>query len=374
MHHYWIKAALLGTALLAGGCSFTDNALLPALGGSSSSSGTTATPASATTASTSGAPQLGTGNFQPEPVTPGQPTGTAVGQKIEGMRGDLTKLNASVAAQNQTLQSLRAQTIQNAITYHTAVSAINAKLEVGTTPGNPILVKQWNDAQGKLNAMNDTLSGMNKLANDVAGNASLANYLLESTRATFGISGAVDEDHAQLRVLEDEVNKTTILIDRLLSELTEDITRQTNYLSEERANLNTLAIGVNNGEAFGNSLASREYAPQMQPAYAPGSGIASGRPLVVIRFDRPNVNYEQALYQAASKALEVRSNAAFDVVGVAPSGGTPAQVALNTDIARTNADRVVRSLLSMGLPADRVSTSQSTDPAIQANEVRIYVR
>ncbi len=84
---------------------------------------------------------------------------------------------------------------------------------------------------------------MNQLANDVAANAAMSNYLLESTRATFGISGAVDEDHAQLRVLEDEVNKTTILIDRLLSELTEDITRQTNYLAEERANLNTLAIG-----------------------------------------------------------------------------------------------------------------------------------
>lgn len=374
MHHHWIKAALLGTALLLGGCSFTDNALLPALGGSSSSSGTTATPASATTGSTSGAPQLGTGNFQPEPVTPGQPTGTAVGQKIEGMRGDLTKLNASVAAQNQTLQSLRAQTIQNAVTYHTAVSAINAKLEVGTTPGNPILVKQWNDAQGKLNAMNDTLSGMNKLANDVAANASVANYLLESTRATFGISGAVDEDHAQLRVLEDEVNKTTILIDRLLSELTEDITRQTNYLSEERANLNTLAIGVNNGEAFGNSLASREYAPQMQPAYAPGTGIASGRPLVVIRFDKPNVDYQQALYQAVSQALARRPNAAFDLVAVAPNQGGAAQTALNSNMVRRDADQVLRSLISMGLSPDRISTSAATSAAAQVNEVHLYVR
>src|SRR6185369_816685 len=120
------------TVLSAGGCSFADNALLPSLGGSSSST-TTATPASATTGNTAGAPKLGTGNFQPEPVTPGQPTGTAVGQKIEGMRGDLTKLNASIASQNQTLQALRAQAIQNAVTYHEAVAAINAKLQVGTT-------------------------------------------------------------------------------------------------------------------------------------------------------------------------------------------------------------------------------------------------
>src|SRR5260221_12620437 len=111
MRSHWMKAAWIGTALLAGGCPSTDIALLPALGGSSTS-GTT--PASATKpANTAGAPQLGTGNFQPDAVTPGQPTGTAVGQKIEGMRGDLTKLNASVAAQNQTPQALRAQSIQN---------------------------------------------------------------------------------------------------------------------------------------------------------------------------------------------------------------------------------------------------------------------
>ena len=379
MHSHWIKAALMGTAFLVGGCSFTDNALLPALGGSSGSSSTTTTPTatnvSATApANTAGAPQLGTGNFQPEPVTPGQPTGTAVGARIEAMRGDLTKLNASVAAQNQTLQALRGQAIQNAVAYHGAVSAINAKLEVGTTPGNPILVKQWNDAQSKLNQMNDTLSGMNKLANDVAANASLSNYLLESTRATFGISGAVDEDHAQLRVLEDEVNKTTILIDRLLSELTEDITRQTNYLAQERANLNTLAIGVNNGEAFGSSLSSRTFAPPILPASAPGTGIASGRPLVVIRFDKPNVDYQQALYQAVSQALARRPNAAFDLVAVAPSGGGTAQTALNSNMARRDADEVMRSLMSMGLTPDRVSQSAATSAAAQVNEVHLYVR
>ena len=374
-----MKAALIGTALLVGGCSFTDNALLPALGGSGSSATSGTTPASATkpattTGNTAGAPQLGTGNFQPDAVTPGQPTGTAVGQKIEGMRGDLTKLNASVAAQNQTLQALRAQSIQNAVAYHQSVAVINAKLEVGTTPGNPIVVKQWNDAQGQLALGNDVLSGMNKLANDVAANASVANYLLELTRATFGISGAVDEDHAQLRVLEDEVNKTTILIDRLLSELTEDITRQTNYQAEERANLNTLAIGVNNGEAFGSSLGSRAYAMPIQPAYAPGSGIATGRPLVVIRFDKPNVDYQQALYQAVSQALARRPNAAFDLVAVAPNQGGTAQTALNSNMVRRDADQVLRSLISMGLSPDRVSMSAATSAAAQVNEVHLYVR
>jgi hypothetical protein len=199
-------------------------------------------------------------------------------------------------------------------------------------------------------------------------------FLQDSVRAAFGVSGAVDEDHRQLRILQDQTAQTNVDVDRLLSQISQDVARQNEYLATERSNLTTLAGGVSRGEFLGSTLASRAMPAPAQPTLPPGAGAASGRPLVVIRFDRPNVNYEQALYQAASKALEIRPNAAFDVVGMAPSGGTPAQNALNGDIARTNADRVVRSLLSMGLPADRVSASQSNDPGIQANEVRIYVR
>src|SRR5579871_3485509 len=181
------SAVLLGAALLLGGCDFFDSALLPSLGGgsSSSSSSSSAAPAATQTAqaSTAGAPQLGTGNFQPEGVTPGQPTGTAVGQKVEGLRGELSKLQGSISSENQTLQSLRAQSIQNALAYHQSVAAINAKLEVGTTPGNPILVKQWNDAQA-LDQVNGTLNQMNQLAANVSSSAAMSNYLLQATRAT----------------------------------------------------------------------------------------------------------------------------------------------------------------------------------------------
>jgi hypothetical protein len=391
MQSKWIKAALLGAAFLVGGCSFADNALLPSLGGSSTSGSTVGTPANTTGAptgqvaagqpggagtptNTTGAPKLGTGNFQPEPVAPGKPTGTAVGQKVEAMRGDLTRLNASVGAQNQTLQALRAQSIQNAVAYHWSVASINAQLEPGTTPGNPILVKQWNDAQGHLGKVNDMLSAMSKLANDAAASAAMSNFLLESTRATFGISGAADEDHAQLLVLEDEVNKTSILIDRMLDELAVDISSQTNYLSEERANLNTLAVAVNSGEFLGKSLASEAYPPPLAPAMAPGTGIASGRPLVVIRFDRPNVDYQQPLYQAVSQALARRPNVAFDLVAVASTGSGTAQTAINSNMARRNADQVLRSLIGMGLPPERVSVTSATSGAARVNEVHLYVR
>ena len=377
---------------MLGGCDFFDSALLPSLGGGSSSSGSapassgsaaqpaasqttqTASAQTSSTMTTSSVPQLGTGNYQPPSVTPGQSTGTVVGQRVEGLRAELTKLDGDVGNENQTLQNLRAQTIQNALAYNQNIAAINAKLEVGTTPGNPILVKQLSDAQGQLEQVSGSLNQMNQLSTQVTSSASMSSYLLQSVRATYNISGAVDEDHRQLTVLEDDVNKTTIVIDRLLSELTDDIARQTNYLAQERANLNTLGIAVNNGEAFGTSLSARSYGQPMAPISAPGAGIASGRPLVVIRFDRPDVQYQQPLYQAVSQVLQRRPNAAFDLVAVAPASGGAAQVALNSNMAQHDADQVLRSLIGMGLSADRVSVSSATSPNAQVNEVHLYVR
>lgn len=378
-----VRASVAGILMVLGGCSFTDEALVPSLSGeppaSQSPTVQTAqlTPGSPPTAPAETSPlQLNSGSFVPEGVTPGQPTGTAVGQKVESLRGDLGQLQANVASENDRLQGLRAQAIQNAVTYHDTVGAINAKLQIGTTPGNPILVSQWNQAQSQLQVVSSDLGQMNSLANDVAASAAMASYLVEATRASFGISGAVDEDHRQLAILEDETNRTTVLIDRLLTELTEDIARQTNYLGSERNNLNTLALAVNNGEIYGASLASRQFSPQTMGGgmMVPGVGIAGGRPLVLIRFDRPNVNYEQALFAAVSAALDRRPDASFDLVAVTPSTGSQAQLSLAREEARRDAERVLRSLTSMGLSPNRVSLSQMTSPAAQTNEVHLYVR
>lgn len=365
MDRIGFKAALIGTAILLGGCTFFDNALLPSLsGGKGGTSAKTATSSQTTGAETTGAqttaaPTVG--------VTPGQATGTPVGQKVQELRGDLAKLQASVATQNQTAQTLRAQASQRNETYRQTVAAINSKLSAGTPPGNPELLKQWNTAQTQLDQINAALGPMIKLSDQISANASGANYLLASTRQANKIAGGVDEDQRQLHVLEDEVNRTASQIDRMQSDLTDEIARQTSFLDQERSNLNTLAFAINNGVALGNSLATRTYTAPNAPAGAPGSGIATGRPFVTIRFDRPNPDYKQALYQAMNEALARRPNAAFDLLAVAPNGGDPAQ-------AQRNADEVRRSLISMGMSPDRINMSATTGPTASSNEVRLYIR
>ena len=95
---------------------------------------------------------------------------------------------------------------------------------------------------------------------------------------------------------------------------------------------------------------------------------------MVIRFDRPNVAYDQALYSAVSRALERRPSAVFNVVAVAPASRSAGQVALNTTNAKRNAESVVRTLTDMGLPADRINISATTSATAQSNEGQVYVR
>jgi hypothetical protein len=371
------KLAVLAAALaLLSACEGTDNAMKPSVAGNPSA-GANAQTSNPTPAAPVGVVRNADGSVTVPSLDnsqPGQPTGTAVGQKVTELKADLARLQDTLKAQTGRQQALHADIEQNAAAYQAITGAISGKLQVGTTPGNPGIVQAWQQAQQNLNAVETDIGQLNALSNEVAGNAAYVAFLQDSVRAAFGVSGAVDEDHRQLRQLQDQVAQTNVDVDRLLSLMSSDVARQNEYLATERSNLTALASGVSKGDFLGTTLASNTIPMPAQPTLPPGAGAASGRPLVTIRFDRPNVNYEQALYQAARKALEIRPNAAFDVVGVAPASGAAAQVALNGDIARTNADRVVRSLLSMGLPADRVSTGQTNDANIQANEVRIYVR
>ncbi len=383
MARYKVSAAFAALTLL-GGCSFVSDTLFPSLSGddpaprpASASKAPAQAPAPAPAPQP---PQLGTSTFEPPGITPGSSTGTAVGAKVTQMRGELGRLQTSIQQENAALQTLRQQTVAHAQLYHGTVAAINSRLQVGTTPGNPILVAQWNTAQTQLDGVARDIGEMNSLANRVAADSTTASYLLETTRATYGLSGAVDDDHRQLSILEDEVNRTVVLIDRLLNELSDDINRQSSYLGNERKNLTTLSIAVKNGELLGSSLANRAYDVQpyqARPSRGPvPQGAASGqrRPLVVIRFDRPNVEFEQALYTAVSRALERRPQAGFDLVAVAPAGGSTAEAARASNAARRNAESVMRSLASMGLPASRVTMSAGTSSDAQANEVHIYVR
>jgi len=381
--------AVLGAAILLSGCSFATDSLWPSLTGDEPAGETSQmvnippSQAEQNRQPTFSAPPLPAMAAAPSPnmAYSGQPTGTLVGQKVGQLRGELQRLKGQLGQQNGQLQQIRQMTTNNAQRYHGTVAAIGARLQLGTTPGNPILVNQWNAAQAELDRISGDIATMNSLANQIASNSSLAAYVLESSRAAYGLTGAIDEDHRQLALLEDETNRAVVLIDRLLSEINEDVARQTSYVAGERSNLTTLSSSIKNGELHGSSLMARAFSAGAQPttfstSSTPRRGFMAGgrQPLVVIRFDRPDVPYQQALYTAVSKTMQVRPDANFDLVAVTPNRGSASEQAMAQSTIKKHTNSVLKSLMDMGLPASRISLSASSSGTAVSNEVHIYIR
>lgn len=322
---------------------------------------------------------------------------TVVGRKVDELRNELFNLQGKVSELSERLVSLEKDGQGKSAEYYAAVATISTQLQSGTTPGNPRLVARLAEARTSLETLASNVAALNDLAMEISGAASMSSFLLESSRATYSLSGAVEEDHVRLAQMEDAINNTIVVIDRMLDNVNDDITRTVSYLSTERDNLRTMSLAVTTGDMFGKSLSTRPFssarmadfsagadmpAAPVPAAYSPtpapqpqAAGIPGGpRPLVKIRFDRADVSYEQPMYIAVNEALSRYPNARFELVAVHPNNGNTAAVAIESTRARRNAERVLRTLTEMGLSLDRIDLSYSPSAEASTNEVHLYVR
>jgi hypothetical protein len=260
--------------------------------------------------------------------------------------------------------------------------------------------------------------------------------MLESIQAGFLLSGAVDEDHDQLKLLRDEVSRLIVQLDYLRNQVTDDIQRQTNYLTTERSNLQALAFAITRGELLGNSLANRPVivnpAPVMMlPQLAVRLPQASGNQAALRRRrmrlrQRPSrparsaplrcrrvstcksrgykyIASTNAVWRRSRGALDgapfgfntlqstagsVRTTAAaavsaamqrkpelqFAVVAVTPASGDPAELATMQEAAGRHAEDVKRSLIQLGTAPSRVAMSRTQTQDAKTPEVHVYVR
>lgn len=322
-------------------------------------------------------------------------SGTMVGQEIADLHNNLVTLQGRIEGLASGLTNLQQNGERLSAQYYANIATINTQLQSGTTPGNPRLVRTLSEAQSDLQALNENVSQLNALAVEISEAASQTSYMLDSTRSAYALSGAVEEDHVKLAQLEDSINNTMIIIERMLNTVSDSISRTTAYLSTERNNIRTLALAVTNGDLYGRSLSNRPFSQAVaynggatddfsadagdmgagQPAQAqPAALPANGRPLARIKFDRPDVEYEQAVYIAVNEALERYPNARFDLVAVHPSQGNAAEVAIESTRARRNAERVLRSLTQMGVPAESIDLAYDQSDAARTNEVHLYIK
>jgi hypothetical protein len=336
---------LLCVAAALAGCEFATNAVGPSVSG-------------------------GVGGAQPVAIVPldtaklGQPAGAQVAQ----FHGNLAQLQQAAVQQLQRARQLQADMDAGVAGYQIAAGTIQPGQQAAANPA------AWQNAQAQLRGVSVTLDQMSGLSNDVAKNVAYGAFLLQSIREASAAPSAGGEDRRQLGVLDEAAQQTSTSLDQLLEALRREVLTKSHFLGMEGAKLAQIAP-----PSAAVAMAPQQpdpYQQTYQPTAAgqPGAGLASGRPFVVIRFANPGVEYEQQLYEAVSAALSRSPDVAFDLVAVAPPGGTPEESVWNAENARASTEKVMRSLVDMGLPPDRVSYSQVTDPNVQGNEVQLYVR
>jgi hypothetical protein len=180
----------------------------------------------------------------------------AVLARMQELRSQVQQLKSSIDQHLAQLTQIRQERQAVASQYYAEVGEISAKLQGGTTPSNPILTAKWTHARSTLDQLEGNLSRVTALANDMATDGQTGTYLDDSTRATFAMPGALDEDHYQLRALQADVVGSQAEVGDELTDVTNEINRQNAALAVERNNIAILAESVRVGELLGHSFAN----------------------------------------------------------------------------------------------------------------------
>ena len=310
------------------------------------------------------------------------PSGTFVGQKIDPLREDFLAVAEAFNIHRDSYEEVKSRVYGASTEFYGTIAAVNTKLQLGTTPGNPVLVRQYDQAQSELDNIEEYMREINLLNQKVNADAGVVALLKSTLNKTLRLAGAIDQDHRQLELLEDDTEKLEIDIARLINEITEEISRQAGFAKIENQNMLVMAVAIRNGEAMGTGILNRSFlaAQALAEAGAPDEQLEvprvniTGLPLVVIRFDDPDIDYEKTLFDAIGTTIDKKAGANFGLVAVSPIGKNEGETRINSSKVKKYAERVLRSLVSFGLPSKRVALSAKTSGDVVVPEVHIYVQ
>jgi hypothetical protein len=287
---------------------------------------------------------------------------TYVGQRILEMQEEFNKLDANIKQGENNFEELKFNGIKSAENYHSIVAAIAARLQIGTTPGNPILLNQYEQAQTELAEVGAQGQNLVDVGNQIALFSTRVSYLLEQARSAKKLRGAVDEDHRNLSSFQDTLKRRNVDVLRTLEDLNETVRRRDIFLAAERRRLTQLANAISVGESFGLGLGTLGSLPAINDSDNSGQGrrsdniSVSPNPIAIFRINEQN-NYEQNLFGAISATLDKAPKSKFTLVAVSSSAGNPSEQAERAANARNDVSKLISSLISMGMPADRISVS-----------------
>ena len=302
---------------------------------------------------------------------------TYVGQRIIEMQEEFNKLDNDIKQGEDNFEKLKFNGIKSAENYHSIVAAIAARLQIGTTPGNPILLNQYEQAQTELAEVSAQGQNLVDVGNQIALFSTRVSYLLEQARSAKKLRGAVDEDHRNLSSFQDVLKRRNVDVIRTLEDLNETVRRRDIFLAAERRRLTQLANAISIGESFGLGLGTLSSLPainddenSIQERRSDNRSV-SPNPIAIFRINEQN-NYEQNLFGAISATLNKAPESRFTLVAVSSSAGNPSEQAERAANARNDVSKLISSLVSMGMPVDRISVSSLSVANVENTEVRLY--
>ncbi len=188
-----------------------------------------------------------------------QPTGTPIGEKAIDLKRIIRELCDTSMVNLQQVRNLYGKAITEVDGYHRLTGEIEAKLQLGTTPANPNLIKLGELAQMKLHEFSIVIEAMAGRARDFQIILQKGDALNREIKETLLMPGALDEDHANLLKMAEELDsfKTSIL--QSLNILTGNAQRQRDWLIAERSHFANLSNAIEKGKSYLSTQRSPDY-------------------------------------------------------------------------------------------------------------------
>lgn len=379
---------MLAAGLWLAGCSTADDVVFTALAGEAPGEKGTIPPNVAAGSVGSGPPALGRTIFRKaqkigrrpkaQPPLPSSATAASLARRHRALKAKLFQ-------HDDELQRTRRSIRLHHKAYAKAIGGFGLAKKRTLPENDAAYAINMRDARARLGRLNGDLLKLNAVASKVNVSAARTTQTLTDIRAATAKARSAQEKR-ELTALEGALGTTNGLARKMLAEIHLDIGRQSAYAQDQNRGLDTLHAevlkdsGRNRGSAqtgrvgafdrptlFGSGTDARRSAGAGAGPGEPVPRSRSAKPLVRIRFTKPDVAYKAALYRALQAALKKRPDISFEVVGVAPNNG-------RRQGAFTRAQSVMFSMADMGVPPDRVTVTSEAGGSGEHDEVRIFVR
>ncbi len=347
-----------------------------------------------------------------------QSSGTRVGQYATGLQAEFLTIQRSIRTQQAELQTIFNSNAKNVEIFYGTNAAIEARLHLGTLPNNRVLIEQWNEAQAALDQIAWNIRDLDRLVELLIGDANAINSVRRKVQTLGGDSEGNARDRDNLMRLEGDATAALNLINRLQQESLYVMGRESSFMQVRRPALATLQESIRAGNLADTVIATatvpqqREPSPQTNSVPTPAESVVSERsvitqepalqqetvsrvpteqeaeqqvsgidvdaitsvPLVIIRFDRPNVVYEGPLERAIRRTLAKDPNMQFNLVAVFPPHDDEAALMQAESASWNFAQSVFRSLTEkIGVAPEQIEMRTQIKDAAKSNEVHIYV-